>query len=132
MAGSGIRFFFDNNLSPNLAKGLHSFGENVEHLRDNFDPDTEDEIWLKYAGENGLVVITRDGRIKKNPAEIKAYVDHKVGAFFIVGKNLKKCEIIQLVIKAWPNIKETAHKTRPPYAFKVKRQGGRPERLIIK
>lgn len=132
MAEKGLGFFFDNNFSLGLANGLKSFGERVEHLQENFTGDAEDVEWLKYAGEKGLVVITRDVSIKRNPAELKAYLDNKVGAFFIVGKKLTRCEIIRLIVKAWPKIKETARKTRPPYAFQVPRQGGKLKRLIIK
>jgi len=35
-----MRFFFDNNLSPRLARGMSEFGEDVTHLRDHYDPDT--------------------------------------------------------------------------------------------
>jgi len=37
-----LKFFVDNNLSMNLARGMRAFGENVDHLQDHFDEDSSD------------------------------------------------------------------------------------------
>lgn len=34
-----MRFFFDNNLSPGLARGMKGFGEDVVHLTEVFPGD---------------------------------------------------------------------------------------------
>lgn len=118
-----MKFFFDNNLSENLTKGMQAFGEDVVHLKEIFAEDALDTEWLKHIGENGLVLITRDERVRWNPAEIKALRNHKVGAFFLGGKNLNRCKLIQQVVRNWPRIKEYARKGRPPYAFRVPPRG---------
>ena len=41
-----MRFFVDNNLSPQLAKGLKAFGEDVVHLQEIFPENAEDPEWL--------------------------------------------------------------------------------------
>jgi predicted nuclease of predicted toxin-antitoxin system len=81
-----MKFFFDNNLSPNLVRGLKSFGEDVIHLTDIFPPDEPDIKWLKHIGENGLTLITRDEAIRWHPAETEAFREYQVGAFFLGGK----------------------------------------------
>ena len=83
-----MRFFVDNNLSQKLAKGMAAFGEDVIHLKEEFPEETIDTEWLKYVGEEGLVLITRDEAIRRNPAELAALREYKVGAFFLGGKNL--------------------------------------------
>ncbi|MFX0202054.1 MAG: DUF5615 family PIN-like protein [Candidatus Hodarchaeota archaeon] len=114
-----MTFFFDNNLSESLVKGMKAFGEDVVHLKDLFPEDTDDVIWLKHVGKNGMVLITRDKKVRWNPAERGALQKYKVGAFFLGGKNLNRCRLIQQVVRNWPRIKEFAQKHPPAYAFRI-------------
>ena len=118
-----MKFFFDNNLSEHLANGLKAFGEDITHLRDLYNEDVEDVIWLKYIGEKRLVLITRDEKIRWNPAELTAIRKYKVRAFFLGGKNLNKCKIIQQTVRNWPRIKELSLKTKPPFAYRIPPSG---------
>ncbi len=118
-----MKFFIDNNLSESLAKGLAAFGEDVVHLKDRFPQNAPDTEWLEYVGQNQWVLITRDERVRRNPAELAALRRHRVGAFFLGGKNLNRCRIIQQLVRNWPRIKEYAGKTKPPYAFRVPPSG---------
>ena len=64
-----MKFFFDNNLSYKLSNGLKEFGEDVIHLKDIFSEDTPDVVWLEHIGKEGLLLITRDKRIRYNHFE---------------------------------------------------------------
>ncbi len=112
-----MKFFFDNNLSEHLAKGLSEFGEDV--------------MWLEYLGKNRIILITKDERIRKNPLELQSLVKHKVGVFFLGGKKQGRCKIIQQVVRNWPRIKELAIKTRPPFAFRVPPSGTKFDRIPL-
>ena len=120
-----MRFFLDQNLGRPLAKGMSEFGEDVVHLTEYYDQDALDPDWLKDIGAKGWILVTRDERVRWNPAEIQAIREHKVGAFFLGGKNRSRCQLIQQLVKAWPNLKETAAKTRRPFAYKVRASGGK-------
>jgi len=118
-----MKFFLDNNLSRKLADGLKAFGEEVEHLRESFSEDAPDTAWLPYVGRNNMVLLTRDMRIRYHPVEIKSLKRHNVGAFFVTGKNLNRCRIIQLVVRKWPDMKKIAENKNPPFAYKVPWRG---------
>ena len=118
-----MRFFIDNNLGKKLADGMRAFGENVIHLKDEFDEETDDEEWLKAIGRKGYFVISRDLRIRKRPAERKAFSANKVGAFFLGGKNRSSCDLIIQLVRNWPRIEELARKTKRPFAFRVPPKG---------
>jgi hypothetical protein len=126
-----MTFFFDNNIGPSLAAGLHAFGEDVCHLTDHLPPDTTDEVWLGFVGQRGMFLVTRDMMIRKRPSQLEALKRHNVGAFFLVGKKMGKWDQIRQIIHAWPAIKETASKTRPPFAFLVRRAGNKIVRLPL-
>lgn len=117
------KFLIDNNLSVQLAKGMKEFGENVFHLTEEFSPDTADPIWLKHIGENNIFLVTRDNAIRRRPAELRALKNHKIGAFFLGGKDLTRCQLILQLVRNWPRIKEFASKTERPFAFRVRPYG---------
>ena len=102
---------------------MKAFGEDVVHLKEIFDEGTPDVDWLKYIGKTGLVLITRDERVRWNPAERKAITRYKVGAFFLGGKNLPRCKIIQQIIRHWRRIKELSDKTPHPFLFRIPPSG---------
>jgi hypothetical protein len=126
-----MRFFFDQNLSHHLSDGLNAFGENVVHLRDHFPQDVDDTTWLKFVGQNNLTVITRDKRLRWNPAELAAFRRFKVGAFFLAGKELNRCKMIQMLIRHWPKIKKYASTTSRPFAFTIPPSGTQFRRINL-
>ena len=126
-----MRFFVDNNLSEQLARGMKAFGEDVVHLREFFAPDTEDPVWLERIGSEGWFLITRDDRVRFRPAELTALKENQVGAFFLGGKNLNRCQLIQQVVRNWPRIKDFARRTRRPFAFRVPPRGTKFDSLPL-
>ena len=112
-------FFFDNNVSKKIVEGLKAFGEEVVHLQEKFPEDSADIEWLQYVGEKGLVLITRDERVRWNRAEIAAIKKFKVATFFLGGSHLDRCKLIQQVVRNWPRIKELSGKTQPPFAYRI-------------
>ena len=126
-----MKFFFDNNLCIHLVKGLKAFGEDVVHLKELFKEDEQDIVWLKYIGENNIFLITRDERVRFNPKELLTLKQYNVGAFFIGGKKLNKCNIIQQVVRNWPRIKEYSRKTRKPFLFRIPPRGTKFTKLDL-
>ena len=113
-----MKFFIDNNLSPQLAAGMKAFGEEAVHLTELFPGDTEDVTWLEFVGQNDLLLVTRDERVRFNPAERTAFKSYGVGAFFLGGKNRSRCELIQQLVRNWPQMKKLGVKTSRPFAFR--------------
>jgi predicted nuclease of predicted toxin-antitoxin system len=126
-----MKFFFDNNLSVYLAHGMREFGENVEHLKDRFSQDAADSEWLQYLGENDIVLVTRDEAIRWRPAELQAVRRFKVAAFFLGGKTLNRCQLIQQVVRNWARMKEIAASESRPFAIRVAPHGSKFTRLKL-
>lgn len=104
---------------------MHEFGEDVEHLKDHFPEDATDAEWLPYLGQKEYFLITRDEAIRWKPAELEALRKHKVGAFFLGGKNLNRCMLIEQLVRNWRRIKEFAAKEKRPFGFRVPPHGAR-------
>lgn len=118
-----MRFFFDENLSPHLVAGLRGFGEDVVHLTDEFAPGTRDVDWLEVIGNKGWPLVSKDERIRYNKGEREQITRHSVSAFFLGGKKMSRCETIQQVVRAWPEMKKWVAKSRTPFLAKVSRHG---------
>lgn len=129
-----MRFFFDNNLPPRLAKAINALLDPphaARHLRDDFPPDVGDVEWLAKLGSQGdWIVISADMHITRNAHERKAWQEAKLTTFFL--KNWSDqtfwMQAAQLV-RWWPDIMAQAQKVKPGAGFLVpfNYRGGRFE-----
>lgn len=126
-----MKFFVDNNLGQQLASGMKAFGEDVIHLKDVFPENTDDTEWLEHIGSRGVFLITRDEKVLRRPLELESLMRHRVGAFFLGGKNRSRCELIQRLVRNWPRIKEHAAKAKRPFAFRIPPRGTKFVRIPL-
>ena len=109
-----MKFFFDNNLAPKIAKGLNGFvspDHRVIHLKERFPADTNDIDWMRQlAQEEDLIIVTADVRIGKNPQEIEAWKQAGHTIFFLKPgwTHMKFWDQAQKFIKCFPSIIEKA------------------------
>jgi hypothetical protein len=118
-----MTYLFDEGTSRQLVEAFRVLGEDVRHVLDLFDPGTEDEVWLEYAGKQGLVVVTRDKMVKYRPRQKEACARHKVAAFVLAGKAMGSWHQVQQLVRAWPTIKQITQDNPPPFFFRVDRYG---------
>jgi hypothetical protein len=81
-----VKFFFDNCISPNIVEALRRL-EGRPHelvaLRERFDADTEDPVWINALGQEGdWIIISGDPRISRGRAEKAAWLESRLTAFF--------------------------------------------------
>lgn len=81
------RFLIDECLGlndvPNAMNDVLEQGERLFRLQDLFERGTEDEKWLRRAGAQGLVVITKDGRLRYRPNERAALIEANTAVFTV-------------------------------------------------
>jgi len=126
-------FVFDENLAPQLAQAFRLLDDEskVDHITTFYAAGTEDVAYLPDFGRTGAFLVTRDARQRKKPAELAAYRIHGVGAFILGGKNLDRWELVKQLVLSWPQITEAASKTRRPFAYRVRANGGKLEPLSL-
>lgn len=118
-----MKCFFDENLGIQLAHGLRGFGEDAIHLTEVFSPGTPDVDWLPYVAEKGYILFTIDKRIRRRPLELAIIKEHKIGAFFLMGKTMSRWNYIRQIIRAWHKIEATVIKETPPFAYQISPKG---------
>jgi hypothetical protein len=100
-----VRFFVDETSLP-LGQALAHLRGDVVHPGHRRFPEvplgTLDPDWLPIIGERGLIVIGRDRHIITKPAELAAYREHRMKAFWIAGeKDLGSWENMTRVARWW-------------------------------
>ena len=126
-----MTFFFDNNLSKGLPHGLSAFGESAVHLTDHFTPNEQDHVWLEHIGRKGWFLVTRDRRIRHRPLELAALKGFGVGAFFLMGKDMSRWQLVLQVVRGWQQMKGKATSTTPPFGYSVSRAGKKLTRIPL-
>lgn len=137
-----MKFFLDNNISHRLAAALLVLEDRVErgdwtvqHLKDRFEPQTEDVAWLEKLGhEEEWIVISGDIRISRNPAEKAAWRESGLTAFFFGGQYPGKKIWTQVMhfLRWWPEITREAreHREAPEGSGYVIPMKGKKWRII--
>ena len=107
-----MKFFFDNNLSPHLARavGAASLRDDVDvrHLRDKFLPNISDSEWLgDLSREGGWTIISGDRRVLSHPEERAAWHTNTYW------------EIVWRFFRWWPVVVDQADRVQAGAAFEV-------------
>jgi PIN like domain len=124
-----VRFFFDNNLPPKLAKALHVLvapEHEVIHLKEKFPQNTSDETWMNgLAKELDWVIISGDNRITKNPHEVQAWRAAGHTTFFLKPgwTNVNFWTQAYKFVKCFPDIIATARGAKSGRFFLVAGNG---------
>ena len=113
-----MKFLFDNNMSPDLAKGLRQFRriypEEIIHLKEKFAEDVKDPEYLgTLISEGGWSVISAD-RFKKSTAERQAIMDPNINVF-VLSKGFAKLPYwpkTKAMVRQWEDISQLAKLTR--------------------
>jgi hypothetical protein len=128
------KIYIDENFAQQLADGLNVFQEHLNHseklqfevlsIKKEFGRGALDEVWIPVIGKEKAVVITQDLRIQTTRHQNELYKQHGLGVFFFKppSTGYSFWEMVQHVIKNWPEIK-TKTKDRRPFAYRYKSKG---------
>jgi hypothetical protein len=92
-----------------------------------------DEKWLRFAGENGFIVLTRDKGIRKRALEVDAFRRHGVRAVVLIGRGaqgLTNEENARVIVKALPAIERDVLPRKPPCIFRLRGDGTLQEQAL--
>lgn len=85
-----------------------------------------DTTWLPIVGRAGLVVLTRDKRIRNRPLERQALLDAGVRACFLTsGGSLNLFDQLRLWLRSWDDIETLVADHPAPWLASVTRTGVR-------
>jgi hypothetical protein len=83
--------------------------------------DTKDDIWIPIVAARGWSIITRDAKIRENPAEKKAVQASGAKLFAVTSdERLDKFHLLEVVLSSWRRIEEAA-RNPGPFIYSVSR-----------
>lgn len=89
-------FFLDRSLAKSIAEALRACGLTVHTMASVYGEEEgqqlDDRIWLRDAGAKAWVVLTKDNRIRRIPAEREALIDAGVRVFCLTNAQLRGSE----------------------------------------
>lgn len=128
-------YFTDEN-TLGLGKLLRRIGrEDVRYPGHEELPEvprgTDDQDWLAVVGALGLIVLSRERRIRSRPAELRAYHEHGVRSVWIGAKqDLGPRQQLEIFLQHEERLKREIIKRGPgPWAVAMSPSGVRPLRL---
>jgi predicted nuclease of predicted toxin-antitoxin system len=117
-------FFTDANLGRRIVpEALRRAGEEVIAHDDRFQPGTRDATWLREAGRNGWVVLTKDSKIRYRRNEMQALLSSGARSFVLVSSNLPGIEIANIFIIGLSAMKKLCEAQPAPFIAHVHRDG---------
>lgn len=78
------------------------------------DPNTKDPVWVPVVAGNGWLIITRDKKMRRRPAEIEAIKANSARVVALSGSGAKSLwGQLELVVANWSRIETLAVETGP-------------------
>lgn len=123
-------FFVDRSLGKSIAEGLRACGLIVHTMASVYGEETAqrlpDDVWLRDAGANGWIVLTKDDAIRRRPSERDAFIEAGVRVFCLTSAQLHGEEQLACFIQNRHRMIRQARKPGP-YIYGV--YEGRVSRL---
>lgn len=121
-----LEFFVDRSLGKSIVEGLRAAGLTVHSMADVYGEGRAqrlpDETWLRDAGKNDWIVLTKDDAIRRRPAERDAMIDAAVRVFCLTTAQLRGAEQTERFVQNRHRIIRQAR--RPgPFIFGVYEKG---------
>jgi PIN like domain len=111
-----VRFYVDESTTGlGLAMAAPEVTPHVGHpLIPECPRGALDTEWIPAVAARGLIVITRDKKLRTKPVEIRALWEHRLRAFCIGGKkDLTTWEWLARVVKHWARMEELIEQRGP-------------------
>jgi hypothetical protein len=111
-------FFIDRSLGRHVVpNALRGAGAVVHTMADvcgeRIGQGLADEEWLQDAGTRDWVVLMKDARIRRRPAELEVLAAHHIRAFCLTNANLRGVEQAQRLVANLPRITRIAARSGP-------------------
>lgn len=88
--------FVDRSLGKSIVEGLRATGLTVHSMADVYGEKRAqllaDDVWLRDAGKNDWIVLTKDDAIRRRPAERDALTEAAVRVFCLTNRNMRGTE----------------------------------------
>lgn len=117
--------FFDRNFGIRVPRAVRLVGQNIRYHDEEFEqPDTPDTQIIADAAQNGWVVVTRDKKIRRRPAELEAIrMARAKCVVFAQRAALNSWGLLHRVVCSWEDIERVVDDSDGPFILNVYKNG---------
>jgi predicted nuclease of predicted toxin-antitoxin system len=120
-----VTFFIDRCLGKHVvADALREAGAEVRVHDDFFPQDAPDEEWLRQAGKQRWVVLTKDSRIRYRKGELSSIMRFGVRVFVLTAKHVSGQAMAEIWVGSLPAIRNLLARHPGPFIAQVTRARG--------
>jgi hypothetical protein len=102
---------------------LRQAGAQVVIHDERFNQDAADEVWLRAAGENSWIVLTKDKNIRFHLREKKTLIEYGVRAFVLTRKALNAEEMGAIFVGALTKVVKALENNAGPFVATISASG---------
>lgn len=122
--------FIDRSIPRSIARALQSVRSDVVWLEGRFAHDVKDPVWLREAGQQGWLVISRDKGLRHKKAEVREIQESNVGCFIIGEKDdLSRWNLLKIIVAKLDDMELIYRTTERPFIFVID-AGGALRRVL--
>ncbi len=117
--------FIDRSLGKGIGRALREvkrFPATVLLHDEQFPQRTDDDVWLRRAGQEGWMAMGQDYSHHLMEVEKDAIKTHGVGMFYLWGARATQWEQFRVFARAWDAIEEASER-QPPFLYRINRSG---------
>jgi hypothetical protein len=120
-----LTLFIDRCLGQGeIVNALRGQGETVSVHDDHFATDCPDETWISDVSVRGWIILTKDQRVRRRPAELAALRHSNAAVFVLTAGGLSGAGIAQAFTAALPRMKRILRTHTRPLVATVSSLGG--------
>jgi len=108
---------------PSALSKAVTIGERVLVHDEYFRQDLPDVEWLSIVGKDGLIVLSGDQNITRNPLELSALLQSGVAFFGVSKGKASGAKLGALLVRALPLVRRCLRRSRPPLIATVTASG---------
>ncbi len=128
MTASRREVFCDRSLGgkvvPDALRAIVGAEITVIAHDERFAQDTDDAVWLREAGRNGWIVLTKDEKIRRRPGQQRAIVEAGVRCFCLhPSKGLTGPAMAAILLRALPKLLRIADQEAAAFVKTIDRGG---------
>jgi hypothetical protein len=117
-------FFIDRCLGQgDVVIALRELGETVEVHDAHFDIDCPDEVWLTEVSKRGWVILTKDKRVRRRPAELAALRESMAAVFVLTAGGMSGSAMAAAFTAALPRMNRLLRTHTRPLVAAVSSHG---------
>jgi hypothetical protein len=131
-----VKFFLDGCVSRLHVEALRIYAKSESHefchLHERFKPETPDPVWIaELAVEGEWIILSADARISTHPANVRAWHESGLTAFFF-GSPWPKERLMNQAASLWqwfPKIVEYAKRTPAGHGYHLAKSSKEPRQI---